>query len=357
MFNRKRLAAARMRRKMTAKALAEKSGLSPVTITRLEGGQNEPDQGSIDRLAAALGYPAKFLMLSEELPELSTEMVSFRSLSNMSARERDAALSAGEIGVEMMDWAERVFSLPQPAFPDLRSMAEYSPEVAAEALRQSWGLGDRPIGAVLKLMESRGVRILGLSEETANVDAFSFWRDETPYMFLNSFKSAERNLYDACHEMGHLILHRHGARNGARAAENEANAFASAFLMPRTDVLAHAPRFIDTRVIIRLKRRWKVSAMALAYRLRSLDRLSEWQYRSICIELGQKGYRTAEPDGIERETSTVWKQILADMWAKRQGKSEIANALNLPLDEVDALLRGILPVEERVVGQALRVIK
>lgn len=357
MFNRKRLTAARMRRKLTAKALAERSGLSPVTITRLEGGQNEPDQSTIERLASALGYPVGFFTLSDELSSLSTEMVSFRSLSNMSARERDAALRAGEIGIEVFDWADKVFSLPEPTFPDLRAMAEYSPEAAAESLRHTWALGDRPINTVLKLLEAKGVRVLGLSEETANVDAFSFWRHDTPYMFLNSFKSAERNLFDACHELGHLVLHRHGATNGGRDAENEANAFASAFLMPRTDLLAHVPRFIDTRAIIALKQRWKVSAMALAYRLKSLDLLSEWQYRSICIDLAHQGFRTAEPRGISRETSTVWRQILNDMWMNGQGKSDIADALHLPLDEVEALLRGILPSEDRGARQPLRVVK
>lgn len=357
MFNGKRLAAARMRRKFTAKYLAERTGLSPVTITRLESGHNEPDKTTVEKLGAALEYPVEFFSLPDP-PALSTSMVSFRSLTNMSARERDAALRAGDYGVELFDWAEREFSLPRPAIPDLRAEAEYLPEVAADTLRQHWGLGDRPIHAVLKLLEFKGVRILGLSEDTANVDAFSFWRDNAPYMFLNSFKSAERNLFDAAHELGHLTLHRHGTRNGSRAAENEANAFASAFLMPRTDVLAHAPRFIDIKVILRLKRRWKVSAMALAFRLHALGLLTEWQYRSICIDLGQKGYRTGEPDGVERENSVVWQKILEDMWAIKQGKQDIARALHLPLDEIEALLRGILPVEARVAErQPLRLVK
>lgn len=357
MFSKKRLAAARLRRKMTSKQLAEQTGLSPVTITRLENGQNEPDRTTLEKIAKAVGYPVEFFTLPDP-PELSTSMVSFRSLANMSARERDAALRAGDNGVELFDWASREFSLPQPAVPDLRTEAEFSPEAAAETLRQQWGLGDRPIHAVLKLFEFKGIRILGLSEDTANVDAFSFWRNDVPYMFLNSFKSAERNLFDAAHELGHLTMHRQGTRNGSRALEHEANAFASAFLMPRTDVLAHAPRFIDVRAILRLKQRWKVSAMALAFRFRTLQLLTEWQYRSICIELGQSGYRTGEPNGVEREHSAVWQKILEDMWAERQGKQEIANALCLPLDEIEALMRGILPGEPRVTEpQPLRVVK
>lgn len=345
MHNGKRLAAARKRRKMTAKSLAELCELSPVTITRLEADQNAADPATIERIAEALGYPIEYFTLPDP-PALSAEQVSFRSLTNMSAKEREAAFAAGGAGVEMFRWAEELYELPALDLPDLRADAEYSPESAAVALRAHWQLGDRPIPAVLKLFEAKGIRILGLSEDTKNVDAFSFWMDDVPYMFLNSFKSAERNLFDACHELGHLAMHRHGTMGGGREAENEANAFASAFLMPRSDIMAHVPRFIDIKVILRLKTRWKVSAMALAYRLRQLGMLTEWQHRTLCIQLGKLGYRSDEPEGIDRETSVVWSQILADLWSKRETKETIAKAIKLPLDEVDSLVRGLLAQEQ-----------
>ncbi|MGK7664250.1 MULTISPECIES: helix-turn-helix domain-containing protein [unclassified Marinovum] len=341
MLNGKRLAAARKRRQLTAKGLAELCGLSPVTITRLEAERNEADPATVERIARVLSYPGDYFMQMDP-PALSKEMVSFRSLTNMSAREREAAFAAGGAGVEMFAWAERTFALPGLALPDLRSAAEQSPESAAELLRQHWNLGDRPIAAVLKVFEARGIRILGLAEDTKNVDAFSFWMDDVPYMFLNSFKTAERSLFDAAHELGHLTMHRHGMMGASRVAENEANAFASAFLMPRSDVLARVPRYIDVKAILRLKKRWRVSAMALAYRLRQLDLLTEWQHRTICIQLGKMGYRSGEPEGIVRETSVVWSQILADLWSQRQSKESIAKAVRLPLDEVDGLLSGLL---------------
>ncbi len=347
MLNGKRLAAARKRRKLTAKKLAEQSGLSPVTITRLEKGPSSADSTTVEKLSLALGYPVEYFALDDP-PSISSEMVSFRSLSNISAKERDAAISAGDNGVELFQWAESLFDLPTPLIPNLCPESEASPESAAEILRGVWSLGDRPISHLIKLLESKGVRILGLAEDTTNVDAFSFWFEGVPYMFLNSLKSAERSLFDAAHELGHLTMHRHGATNSDRNVENEANAFASAFLMPRSDVLAQAPRYIGIKEILRLKSRWKVSAMALAYRLRQLDFLTEWNHRSICIELGRLGYRSGEPQGIPRERSTVWSQILADMWSNRKNKQDIANAINLPVDEVDALLQGIMDSTERV---------
>src|SRR5438094_162699 len=83
-----------------------------------------------------------------------------------------------------------------------------------------------------------------LAIDAKEVDAFSMWHGETPFVFLNTKKSCERSRFDAAHELGHLVLHRHGVPQGQQA-EAEANAFASAFLMPRASVLAMAPRFAN----------------------------------------------------------------------------------------------------------------
>ncbi len=81
--------------------------------------------------------------------------------------------------------------------------------------------------------------------------------------------------------------------------------------------------------------------MAMAYRLNALGLLSEWQYKSACIELGRRGYRSGEPKGVQRETSLVWQKILTQLWAEKTTKDEIAGGLNLPLDEVQNLLWGL----------------
>ena len=73
---------------------------------------------------------------------------------------------------------------------------EFNPEVAAYLLRRFWGLGERPIGDMIGLLETHGVRVFSLSENTASVNAFSFWRDERPFVFLNNFKTAESSIFD-----------------------------------------------------------------------------------------------------------------------------------------------------------------
>jgi Zn-dependent peptidase ImmA (M78 family)/DNA-binding XRE family transcriptional regulator len=338
MFNYKRLALARMRRRLTGKGLAERAGLSAVTVSRLENGENEPDHDTVEKLARALDYPVEFFF--DDDPEgLNTEAVSFRSLTKMKPKERDAAIAAGSLGLQLSDWVETQFHLPKANLIDLSY--ETNPEIAARSLRQFWALGEKPIGNMLGLLEVNGIRVFSLSENTATVDAFSFWRDEKPFIFLNNFKTAEHSIFDAAHELGHLVLHRHGGPQPSRAAEREAHRFASAFLMPANDVRATRPRFITVDAIIELKARWRISAMAMAYRLRVLGLLTEWQYKSACIELGRRGFRSGEPGGVPRETSRVWQKILTQLWSERRTKSDIAKELHIPLDELEGLIWGL----------------
>jgi hypothetical protein len=99
--------------------------------------------------------------------------------------------------------------------------------------------------------------------------------------------------------------------------------------------------------------------MAMAYRLHTLGLLTDWRYKSACIELGRRGYRLEEKDGIERETSAVWKKILTQLWSEKMTKSDIAKKLNLPADEIENLVWGLTGSNARPepVDGGLRAIK
>jgi Zn-dependent peptidase ImmA (M78 family) len=192
---------------------------------------------------------------------------------------------------------------------------------------------------MMNLLEAHGVRVFSLVEETRHLDAYSLWRNDQPYVFLNTLKTAERSRFDAAHEMGHLVMHRHTGSNHPKA-EPEADAFASAFLMPPDDLRAEIPRVRSLRDIIEKKRRWGVSAAALAYTLHKAGRITDWHYRGYCIELGKYG-RDAEPNPMARETSQVWTKVLTDLWRRGISLSRLANRLAIPERELSALLFGI----------------
>jgi Zn-dependent peptidase ImmA (M78 family) len=203
-----------------------------------------------------------------------------------------------------------------------------------------------------------------LAIDAKEVDAFSLWWNGTPFVFLNTLKSAEHSRFDAAHELGHLIMHRHGQPHGLEA-EKEANAFASAFLMPAKSVLATRLRFPTLDLLIKTKKNWAVSVAALNYRLHSLGLTTEWTNRNLCIQLSQAGYRTNEPNSIARETSLLLEKVFEALRADGIGKSDIARDLRLTNYELDELTYGLLrlgsvpdrsPDVSTVIGPKLRPI-
>ena len=353
MFTPGRLTLARKRRRLTRKGLADRAGLSALTVSRLEKGACAPSRATLDKLAHALDFPVAFFS-GAELDLVDPAAVSFRSRSTLGARERDAATAAAELGVDFSAWIEARFTLPETRLPDLSH--ETDPELAAEALRQHWGLGVRPIGNMLRLLEAHGVRVFFLSENTAAVDAFSFWKPRKPFVFLNTFKTAERSVFDAAHELGHLVLHERGGAHRPRNEEREADHFAAAFLMPAQDLIPRMPKLITVRTILAAKRRWKTSALALTRRLHSLSRITDWQYKTICIQLARLGYRSREPDGCQRETSAIWPKVFTHLWSEGMTGQDIADALNLPLDELTTLIRGAEEAPPRPTKRNLRAV-
>jgi len=249
------------------------------------------------------------------------------------------ALGAGAIAFHVNAWLESKFELPKAALPDLSH--EPTPEVAADSLRRYWGIGEMPIRNMIHLLEAKGVRVFSLAIDAREVDAFSTWKASTPFIFLNIHKSSEHGRYDAAHELAHLVLHRHSSPHG-REAEIQANEFAGAFLMPRASVLAHARRFPALATLIQLKRIWTTSVAALNYRLHEVGLLTDWQYRSLCIEIATHGYRTKEPNEAPREASQILRKVLAALHEDGFSRSKIARTLSLPPSELEQLMFGLV---------------
>ena len=93
MFTPSRLTLARKRRGHTKKGLAELIDVSTRSVTAFESGEIEPKPVTLARLSKVLDFPPSFFE-AEDLPELSSDAVSFRALSKMEAAQRHSAESA-----------------------------------------------------------------------------------------------------------------------------------------------------------------------------------------------------------------------------------------------------------------------
>lgn len=343
-INPKQITFARVRRRYTKAQLAKELGVTSRSIQNYESGASTPDPETLATIAKLLNFPQQFFFLDEEMPELQEHAVSFRALSKMSEAMKNCAFSAGSIAFKVNDWIEERFNLPQASLPNLSDLA---PEEAAATLRRLWCLGNAPIPNMVHLLESKGIRVFSLAEEAREVDAFCTWHEGKPFVFLNTLKSAERSRFDAAHELGHLVRDVYSMQHGeARGPEMErqADAFAAAFLMPKESVVVNQPPAYTIKYLMKLKHYWGVSLAAMAYRFHSEGLITEWNYRTLCIEISRNGYRTKEPEPMEREISQLLTKVLDFLHTRKQGRREIAQSLSLSVDEINALTFQLTPL-------------
>ncbi len=341
-FNSTRLKLARERRMMSKKALSEATGLSTTSISRYENDRDAPGLSSLQAIARCLGYPEAFFL--GDCPEVvRDDSVSFRSMARMKSLQRHAAIALASLAMLFNDWMEARFALPALDLPDLR---ELNPEEAGSTLRYAWTLGEQSIRDMVHLLEQKGIRVYFLAESNQEVDAFSFWYGDRPFIFLNTFKSPERSRFDAAHELGHLVLHRHAKPQG-KEVESEANRFASSFLMPEGSVKAYTHRFMTLDQLMAMKKNWLVSLSALVRRLKDLEIITEGRYRGLNIEMAKQGYLKNEPNSGTREQSQIISKVLQALWQEGITTGKIAQELNLPTSELENFLFGNVKPEVR----------
>lgn len=329
------LEVARQRNRLTKSAFAAKLGISSRDMRRMRN-EKEAEPRFIERVAEVTGFPQAFF--TNEV-DLQISKPTFRKQATLSARERDAGEAAAKIAKVFWAQVEDEYSMPEPDLPDFTDGEHHFPSgidkavYAASLLREEWGLGTEPIGNMLKLLERHGVRVLSLSEQNARgLSAFTFWGNgNKPYIYLNMVSSTERSRFDAAHELAHLVLHRHHDASDV-SVEEEADRFASAFLIPKADLLRHKV-YPTINNIRNNKRRWKVSVAALVRAYRDNGLIDDGRYKYLNIELSRRGWRKEEPDQSPRELSGAWIVIKKDLWSKSQTVEDLARRASIPADD------------------------
>lgn len=340
-LNPTRITLARELRGISKTELARVLGMTTRALQDYESlGAPKSRQGD---LADALGVEPSFFALPER-ERMSPDQGFFRALRRATAGQRHAAIAAADVGVELYEWLAERFVLPKLALPDLD---DQEPEAASAALRSVWGRGQEPMPNLIQLAEAHGVRVLSIPPNARTVDAFSTSRDGQAYVFLSTEKSAERSRFDLAHELGHLVMHTRvppghiqSDAELRRQIEQEADAFASALLMPRSALLADASREPAVPEILRLKSRYRVSAMAMTRRLHDVGRLSDWSYRQNCVQLAQLGYRSSEPGGMRRDLSRVFAIVFPTLRAQGIGSGSLRDSLGLTAELLHDLTFG-----------------
>ena len=303
-FNGDRLKEARIYRGLTVAELAERVGCQRQTLSMYEISKSQPtDKTTVARLAQELDFPVKYFY--EHSNSFASGTVYFRSLLTTNKKYRNEQ-------IVKMDYLSQIYSLLQDyvAFPEYEPLDlpdNVTPEQAAYALRDAWGLGKGPVDNLISAVEQHGILVTSFSTSTNDVDAFSQFMgaSDTPTYIIaysNNKTSAARIHFDIAHELGHICLHEWSediediSKEEFKRKEREANDFAAAFLLPEETFRKDAERGPQTITYYKqLKKKWKVSIAAMIRRSEKLGIISTDDYQNLIRVMQRRGLRKEEP--------------------------------------------------------------
>ena len=167
------------------------------------------------------------------------------------------------------------------------------------------------------------------------LDAQSGWFGGLPTIFFaNKNTPTDRLRFTLAHEIGHVIMHHIPTTN----IEEQANRFASSFLMPRQDIIPELTPFSLERAMS-LKLKWKVSIAALIMRAFDLGILTKSQKRRFFTLMGVAGYRTVEPVTIPDDEQPTTIHQLIKAYQQEYGYSTVDLCNMLSISETDFRVR------------------
>jgi Zn-dependent peptidase ImmA (M78 family) len=185
----------------------------------------------------------------------------------------------------------------------------YTPQYIAKYNRKLLKLSqDEPVRNIINLLEDNGVIVYEL-DEIEKFDGVSFITDKgSPVIILNKNFSNDRKRYTLAHELGHILMHNENnfPIPSTRKKEEEANTFASEFLMPEGEI-RKSLRSLKMSELAELKSYWLTSMSSIIRRAKDLKCIDDSRYRFFMIEMSRYGYNKKEPLEVFIDKPTCFK--------------------------------------------------
>lgn len=317
-----RLQAARRALGFTQGEVGAQMKMATSTISAIEAGKRSVTGAELHAFAGFYHRPMAYFF--EEEPQESPDFQYLFRAADGEHLDREAILRFQELIRRYVLLEELVEVAPLALPPDYSHFGfrtDRDAETLADMERGRLGLGDAPVKDMMDLLDSSaGIRTFLILVKA------SLWsglvvrdREGRPCVAVNALEESYRRNFTLAHEYGHVLVHL--AKRGAPAAridkgpefggtsadERFADAFASAFLMPRRAVLVQFEQVLGANNgqftsfdLVHLAMHFGVSGQAMSYRLVALRKLP--------------------------------RQVHEEFWRKRGSFKSLAEALGYPVE-------------------------
>lgn len=334
-INHKQLTFAREYRGYSQTELSSKIvGLSQSNLSKFEKGLSTLSEDLLAKVVTFLDFPIDFLTknISNE-----SETAQFRKRTTITKGDRTNIEQSYKLIGYIIDEMADSLMWPEFTFKTLDVEDGYSPQYIAQYTRKFLGLKpNEPVRDICNLLEGNGIIIVELNA-IEKFDGVSFQSDSGyPVIVLNKNFSNDRKRFTIAHELGHLLMH--SIDNPAipeyrkKELENEANTFASEFLMPEQAIISSLHN-LRLSYLAELKRFWLTSMGSIIRRAKDLNCISKDTYVYLNIEFSRKGLRKNEGFEVYIDTPELFlKGYSMHKNELAYSDFELASGFSLPTD-------------------------
>ncbi len=354
-FNGKRLKEARVYRGKTMVELSKDINVSKQAISQFENGLTSPQFDTLMNIVNKLNFPREYFF-EEDSIDVRLGNTYFRAQSKMTKKDEDKQKEKVKFVGKLYNFLNEYIEFPKLNIPEFE--AGLSIEEKAIKLREYWNLGEEPIKDIVYILEKNGIIVTAMKTDSDEVDAFTQQQiiDGNPYFIVvlgNDKGSATRRQFSAAHELAHIVIHdafmnlEDLTSEEIRNMENEAHAFAAAFLLPQNSFIKDVsiyPTNLD--YYKQLKKKWRTSISAMLVRANHLGILNYNSYQNMMKKMSKLGWRKDEPldDTLIMSRPTVLRRAISilidnDIFNEDEIIMELSNrGLSLPGEEIEKLL-------------------
>lgn len=335
-INRQMIELARGFRGLSQSELARRAGVTQALVSKLENGLIlDPTPETINSLASALHVPSVFFFVEDRI--IGLPQYHYRKRSKLGKKATLKIEAETNLRRMHIDRLLRSYDMSYADdFPsiDLDRM-QWSAAEAAQKIRQLWLLPRGPIENLTEVIERAGAIIIQCDFDTALIDAVSFRLPKIPpLIFMNVAMPGDRYRFTLAHELAHMILHNQPCTD--EDMENQADEFASEFLLPEREVRPYLAN-PSLGKLARVKAYWKTSIKSLIYRSHKIKLITPSQYTGLNVNYSKAGYSRGEPFPIPVEKPTsLASAINFHMRELRYSAQEMAELLFMNIDEFRA---------------------
>lgn len=284
-------------------------------LSKYELGEMMPTGEMLLAVSKALKQKPDFFVKQKTL-ELGR--VDFRKRTKLSLKQEESIIERVRDFVERYLELEEILQVKNPFENPLKNFKitqKNELNKAAQALRESWNLGDDPIPNISEMLEMRGIKVVIIEADEAFDGLATTTESGIPIIVVNKNGiSIERLRFTIVHELAHTLLNLEILGDNEKLIEEWCHYFSSCFIIPDNMVYkllgSKIRNYLYINELEKIKSYFGISIRALVHRFKTMGIITPTYYIKWNVYLSKTYGGIKEPGEYKGEENALGFEML-----------------------------------------------